>query len=432
MLLSFDIANFGSFAESGALTLTRPSLKTETPREDSSWIKETQRIAGIFGANASGKTTMLLAIRSLATAIAYPQDAVGLLYHPHKTNRRHLDKPTTYAISFVTAGTRYDYEIHAYAWGIGFEGLYAYPVGRRRVLFEIKRTSLGDSEVKFNRQIKWPSEVVDLPASTILLGTAFTINHKLLTPIARSIRLGSDIRSVFYSDSEQEERIQWLISQIVSSEHKWENMVNVITRMADLGIKEVAVRKQDVPEEVLNHVRSMLCAFSNDEIKELPKEIVDQLSRALVFTHDGGEDEDFELNLISESQGTRTWLATIGPVIDALIYGRVLLIDELELSLHPRLAFTILQLFKDDLYNQHGAQLIFTSHSSDLLGKMGSIELEPSEVWFTEKSGSGKSELYSLDEFDNRDDFNDQKRYLSGRYGAIPNIDLTEIHYALS
>lgn len=375
---------------------------------------------------------MLRGLRGLSAAIAYPQDAFGWLYYPHECNRHSADIPTTYSISFVAEDTRYDYALRVHYWGIGFEGLYSYPVGRRRTLYEITRTQDGQRDFKCHRDIKWPSDVTDLPAHMVLLGAAASIKHKVLTPIADAIRMGQNIRSVFYSDSEQEERIQWLISQLAGDPARWEKAINTIVQMADLGIKSVAVRQTDVPPEVLDRLRSMLNLMSEGEITELSKEAVEQLSRALVFTHSGPNGEDFELPLVAESQGTRTWLATIGPVFDALMYGRVLLVDELELSLHPHLTFALLDLFKTEMFNPRGSQLIFTTHSTELLGKMGSVELAPSEVWFCEKSPAGTSELYCLDQFENRAAFNDQKRYLTGRYGALPSVDFSKIHYALT
>ena len=99
------------------------------------------------------------------------------------------------------------------------------------------------------------------------------------------------------------------------------------------------------------------------------------------------------------------------------------MVDELDASLHPGLARYLVQLFLDPQMNPHGAQLIFTTHDVSLLGNSPTRLLEPRQVWFTEKDRSGRSELFCLDDFDNRAQNNNELRYLAGKFGAIPVID---------
>lgn len=101
----------------------------------------------------------------------------------------------------------------------------------------------------------------------------------------------------------------------------------------------------------------------------------------------------------------------------------MLLVDELDASLHPEMVRYIVELFQSEEINSRGAQLIFTTHDVSLLGNAPTRLLEPSSVWFVEKDRSGVSELFSLDEFDQRSGNNNQRRYLAGQFGALPQVD---------
>ena len=96
------------------------------------------------------------------------------------------------------------------------------------------------------------------------------------------------------------------------------------------------------------------------------------------------DDEPVAFDLDEESAGTQTWFRLLGPALEALKEGQVLLFDEIDASLHPRLSARLLGLFQDPQTNPNGAQLVFTSHDTSLL----SI-LNRDEVWFTEKESSG-------------------------------------------
>lgn len=134
-------------------------------------------------------------------------------------------------------------------------------------------------------------------------------------------------------------------------------------------------------------------------------------------------------DLAAESAGTRTWFDIIGPVLNALKAGSLLLFDELDASLHPTLSMQLIRLFHDPATNPAGAQLVFTSHDTSLLNR-----LNRDEVWLTEKTENGATRLGALAEFAGervRRSQNLEKAYLHGRFGALPEIDRTELLRAL-
>ncbi len=96
-------------------------------------------------------------------------------------------------------------------------------------------------------------------------------------------------------------------------------------------------------------------------------------------------------------------------------------IDELEASLHPAIALELVRLFNDPTRNPKGAQLLFTTHDTNLLGRtLGDSPLRRDQVWFTEKARDGATALFALTDFYPRKEEDLERGYLQGRYGAIP------------
>jgi AAA15 family ATPase/GTPase len=131
--------------------------------------------------------------------------------------------------------------------------------------------------------------------------------------------------------------------------------------------------------------------------------------------------EDAWLPLEQESHGTRTLFRMALPILRSLERGTILLVDELESSLHPALAQQIICNFNDPATNPHNAQLVCTTHDTNLLGTtLGEPALRRDQVWFTEKSEEGATALYPLTDYKPRKAENLERGYLQGRYGAIP------------
>ena len=136
--------------------------------------------------------------------------------------------------------------------------------------------------------------------------------------------------------------------------------------------------------------------------------------------HQLGNDESW-IGLDEESDGTKTLFKIAPNLFRVLETGGVLLVDELESSLHPNLGSKIVKMFNCPQTNQQNAQLIFTTHDTNLLGNtLGAPALRRDQVWFTEKDSSGATSLYPLTNFKPRNVENLERGYLQGRYGAIP------------
>jgi hypothetical protein len=138
------------------------------------------------------------------------------------------------------------------------------------------------------------------------------------------------------------------------------------------------------------------------------------------------------LSLAQQSTGTRVFLSHLPLVLDCLKSGLPMVVDELESSLHPNLARQIVALFQDVRTNPHGAQLIFTTHDTSLLGSNNEW-LKRDQVWFVEKKHEcGASVLFPLSDFKPRANENTERRYLGGGYGAVPFVDADLAVEALS
>ena len=200
------------------------------------------------------------------------------------------------------------------------------------------------------------------------------------------------------------------------------DLVKALVKSADLGVERIEVREEEIPVKVRERVWRIMQALTDGD-EGMPDDAVPQLRDAIVFVHRAEGGEEFELSVKQQSAGTIVWLTTAWHALDALRRGAVLLVDELDASLHPELARYIVELFLNPQLNSRGAQLIFTTHDVSLLGNAPTRLLEPRNVWFVDKNDCGVSELYSLDDFDNRKGNNSERRYMAGQFGAVPDID---------
>lgn len=421
MLLSFAFRNFRSFAEMAELTMTSPVLRTNVPRSGQTWTDVTERVAAIYGPNASGKSTVLDAIVALSEAIRSPGS--GRIFQPSKISDG-SDPMSEYEVEFVVQGVRHRYEVSAARWGIAHEALFAYPKSAARMLFT--RTQDGPDgivEVKSGDSLAGPTaEVRRVTKPRMLyLATANRYGHSLLEPVAEALLADVGIDHITFRDRQDEDVLRRVVMEMIAAPETQVDLIKALVRTADLGVESIEVRSEEVPEEVRDRVIRMLTALEDGE--DVDEDQIPRLRDVLVFRHGAEDGGTFELPLRWESSGTITWLTTVWHALDALRQGSTLLIDELDASLHPDLARYVVGLFLSPDLNVLGAQLIFTSHDVSLLSNAPTRLLEPRNVWFVQKDVRGGSELFCQADFDNRPGNNSERRYLAGKFGAVPDID---------
>lgn len=412
MLLSLEITNYGVFKETALLDFTRRSLKTLQPT-DGDWIKATHRAVGIWGANASGKSTILRALRQLwwvLFASIGSREALQSLHDPHLLSE---NDESEFNLEFESQGVRFRWSIAISSEGVTREAIDASDKSKWKKL--IHRDG---AKISFGSSSNIPQE------ARSFIRQASTQWVSAVQAWANSKNSGRYVHGPLYL----RDRVYALhplgtpptettlfVEGLVQKE-KWRQAATQLLQYADLGISELRLEDKEVPltpDRKALYV-ALLRNAGRDDIKVGETEKVKVVS----LVH-GDLENGFKLPLSKESDGTRTWLEMALPALVAVMHGDVLIIDEVDNSLHPRLVRRLISLFNDPELNEQGAQLLFTTHDSTLLGKYPTPAIEKGATWFTEKQRL-ESFLYSLDEFKVRENNNPEKQYLMGKYGAVP------------
>ena len=189
-----------------------------------------------------------------------------------------------------------------------------------------------------------------------------------------------------------------------------------LLRAADRTAVDIEVVQPDA--DTLDKLRQVSRILGRDN--ESDEDVLVECELQLLHRGDG---RNVAFDSEDESQGTQVWIGLVGPVLDALANGSILLVDEIDASLHPHLVARLVDLFQDPKTNPHCAQLVFNAHDTNILGNPESHALGRDQIWLTEKNEGGASHLYSLSDFRPRRDESIERGYLSGRYGAIPELD---------
>lgn len=213
--------------------------------------------------------------------------------------------------------------------------------------------------------------------------------------------------------------------QNLNNEKNKKEYIDFLNR-ADFSIEDIQVREDKKLIQDSAIPDSLKQLFLNNKKESI-------LSRTIGLQHkifDNNDDtkENATLDFFQEeSNGTKEFFALSGYILKVLKNKGILLIDEIDLGLHPLLSQYIVSLFNSKEFNNNGAQLIFTSHDTSLIDKK---ILRRDQIYFTEKNKYAETKLFSLSDISERKDADFSSRYLEGRYGSIPYIvDLENIKF---
>lgn len=400
MLVRFRFGNFRCFKEDQELSLvaakkSAATVAVERPKLD------LLRAAAIFGANASGKTTVLQALLFVQNAVrfsfqAWPVD--GPL--PIDKYATASDRSSTFEILFMAGGTLYEYRFELSRSKVLAERLEG-SRGRRFLLFDRRLDEHGESVFEFGSKLGgWNRIIAEVTRPNCLfLSAASAHKHEALNEVFRWF--GGHL--LFAGNPDRLERLAFTLD--ASENPAQRGRIVRLMQLADFAIKELKFRP----------VSTEKLGWRRGKEGEEP-----------VFVHEVPEGA-FELPIEEESEGSQAFFALIGPALWALDQGKTLCVDELDSSLHPLLVRAIVQAFQSPELNPNNAQLIFNTHDSSLLGNVPDpAPLSRDEVWFTERLPEGGSRLYPLSDFETKKDDNLERRYLFGRYGALPLLRLDE------
>lgn len=425
-LLRFSVGNFCSIKDIVTLDLA-PRLGEATALTDP--VKEiTEPVTAIFGPNGSGKSNLLEAlqfahdviIRS-ATSWRVLDDYPTQPHFPFKLSKETVSQPSFFEFDFTIDETRYLYGFTYGRDGVVEEWLSYVPKQRWSKGFIRNRTET--PEIDWNNSYitkTLQKELGKVDKRELILSVALRDEHPLLQKIAYA--LVSSLSFLPLGDFAQRERIQQATS-LIRKKHFDLNEISLLMKAADTGIESVSLNEEKIPVETLERLYKFLKAITEFDDKSneiLSNDEAEKVIYNLVFTHSG--EINSTLTLSEESAGTLAWLSTAPTLLQTLREGSVLIADELDSSLHQKLIEMIIKGFTDPSINQHGAQLIFTIHNTNIIEHMDDLSLDTKSIWFMEKNQNGESSLYSLADFPNHSDANYERRYLSGRYGALPYL----------
>jgi uncharacterized protein len=433
VLRSFRLGNHRSFGDEQELLLM-PSL----PGDERAALP----VTAVYGANASGKSSLLDGLRFMRQSVigSFRQWDIegGVPRHAFRLAPELRSQPSVFVVELTTNGVRYTYGFTVDSERVCEEWLYSYPEKRKRILFERDGDQLSFGSTVPDLRVKLDVLQELTRPNALFLSVAAQSRLETLMPVYRWFQIALLFRGRSYDRSDSADAIKRLFEKDASSRSRFLGLLAA----ADVGIADVRLEEAEDPffkghaEELEEKNRELAAKIDNSIDVDEKEVLVDQWRRVqaqlsdaryrqlrplLKLVHRNSE-ELFDIQ--DESAGTRAWIELLPIVLSTLDTGRVLLVDEIDSSLHPLLTARLVGLFQDDDTNPHGAQLIFTTHDTSLLGTMlGKEVLCRDQVWFVEKGENGASKLYPLTDFKPRHEQNFERRYLGGSYGAVPVFD---------
>ena len=419
MFVKFKVKNFKSFKDLTEFSMESTKLKNLKDANTFSINNiSLLKSAVVYGANASGKSSLLDAMETMRQII---KNSVSI----EKT------KKYFHQSFFLNVDTEMQ-EIFFEKEFIIDEILYRYG-------FEIAKDATILQEWLYQKKLQPKAREVRLfkrDLQSIELGPLFK-EGKLIEDKTRENALFLSVVAQFNGEI-SESILSWfeklnILSNINNEtfkrysfnkleDEKFKNKIVKFIKSADLNIYDIS--KKNISFDELKK--------DNKELEKLPDFVLSELKEKGLSTIETmhmqyNEDNSFErfksFDLSFESDGTQKLLALAAPIIETLTDGAVLVIDELDNSIHTELVKAIVKLFNSKENNPNNAQLIFTTHDTNLLSQ----ELfRRDQIWFVSKDIYGVSELYSLVEYGRgtaRNDLILEKNYLDGKFGAKPYIN---------
>jgi AAA15 family ATPase/GTPase len=418
MLLEFTIGNFLSIKDKKTLSLEATSIKehlgTNVVKLDRFQLL---RGAVIYGANAGGKSNFIKAMSTMRRIVKQSFDASStdeLGITPFLLSTDTSNKPSFFEILFLIGTVRYRYGFEVDNTSVKSEWLFESKIKSEKPLF-IRE---GDG-IDVSQGFK---EAKDLEEKTRENALFLSVLDQFNGTTAKSIMKWF---SNFITISDlSHERYKNVTFKMLEDENIKPQLLDFYKRL-DLGFDEIDVEKKPFEakdftklfnEEFAKQFLSDIEGKSKIDIKTIHKKYNNE-NEVVGF-------EKFDMRR-QESSGTNKVFNISGPVFDVLKNGGVLIIDELDASLHPLITLTITKLFNSSEFNKTNAQLIFATHDTNLF-EYGHYRRD--QIYFVEKDVYGASDLYSLVEYKEdggkkvRKDRSFEKDYIQGRYGAIPYI----------
>ncbi len=429
MLLNFTFKNYASFRDVQQFSMEIPSKEN-----GEQWnYPECSTVTALYGANASGKSSFLTALWFVSSFVrdGYAS-GVGESVIPRRAfllDQLSATDTSEFLIEmYAKDGHRYIYEFAVTDTTVEYEELTVYYSRRPSLLYSRRLSEKGETEIKFGPSFRGPKSqlIALLRKNALFLSVTATAGVAITASVFRELAGGFG-----YYDAAAYGRELEQIKAMARGDSRILSQMSQLIQYADFGIDEIQVRATGAssgsaggqgvdPRLSLDGVPDEIMDYLNTELKW-------RLNNELVFHHVSEEGGGW-LPQTMESDGTLAGLAFLSVALRTLKNGRVMLVDEIERSLHPVLVKGLISLFTDIQTNPHQAQLIFTSHDVSLImsGFGGDGVLNRNQLWFTRKGKDGASSLCPVTAFSPRSDENLGKNYLNGVYEVLPVVSLRQ------
>lgn len=443
MLLRFGTSNHRSIRDYQELLFIATSLKDAEeglldPNPQPVGMEAKRMLVipaiGIYGANAAGKSTMLGALDFFVDAIMFSQvkggPGGGTPYTPFRLDSESRKRSSRYDADIALGGTRYHYGFELDGKIVLSEWLYSFPIGGKRasrtVLFH--RDANVAEPFQFGKTLKGENKQIAklVRPNSLFLSAAAQNAHPSLTELFEFVskkittRLGGEVPD--------HKLAAQLLAYFGEDESRRKDALRFLTA-ADIGVVDIDFSKVPINEKVQGLIHDFEQLMSKHFKGEVAPEFLAADRQQIKLLHKGRDGQSYPINLNAESAGTVSLLQLIGPVFGRLREGGVLVVDELNSTLHPLVSRELIRLFSSHASNPGGAQLLFSTHDTNLL--TGGL-LRRDQIWFAEKDNEGNTHVYPLSNVTVRAEDNLEKGYLTGRFGSIPFFGDNTISYGIT
>ncbi|MCK6426669.1 MAG: AAA family ATPase [Burkholderiaceae bacterium] len=408
MLLEFRVRNFRSIRDEQALNLIASGDKElATTHLASTGLKSAPhalRTVVVYGPNASGKSSLLRALDYMRAVVAESATVIqpGQTYNvqPFKLDPATAHQPTEFEITFLLSGVRHQYAFAMTPQRIVSESLLVYRSSKPTQLFSRQHIDGDGYDYEFSTYLTGPRKLwqESTRPNALFLSMAAQLNSEQLSPVFNWI-----VRSITFLPAGATVLPDFTTALLATEQGR--ASIREFLSAADISIADV----QAVPRKGMQ--AQWVMSASGLQASQEEREFL-----MPVFEHSTPKGSaKFELH--DESEGTQRLYGLIAPVLDCLRDGRVLVVDELDSSLHTLLVRRLVTMFQTPELNPNGAQLIFSTHDTSLLDH---TLFRRDQIWFTEKDADQATRLYPLTDFSPRKQEAWERGYLAGRYGALP------------
>lgn len=413
MLIEFRVKNFRSIRAEQILSLAADKDSTYSEshliKSESKAIPDLLKSAVIYGPNASGKSNLINALAFMRTIVATSATQIreGQQFNcaPFKLDDISKNQPSEFELTFVDQGIRYQYGFCLTPERVTEEWLLVYKTAKPQMWFNRHFNSkTSKDEYEFGSHLTgqralWQEST---RSNALFLSKAVDLNSERLRPIFLWI-----VEKLMIFQAGMQPIFDYSIKYAQTDEGKDELLR--FLNAGDLSIANLTFENKKMQQVGIHLVEEGKPPVQTLTEFEAPMPLL--LHKALEGSN------TFELP--DESTGTQRLFAFAGPMLDVLKNGRVLVVDELDNSLHSLMVNFVINQFHSIHNNQKDAQLIFTTHDTSLLDNQ---IFRRDQIWLVKKDLAQTTILYPLTDFSPRKKEALGRGYLIGRYGALPYI----------